>query len=455
MTPPSRLKRFFYRNFSAYFRTKQRWQRRFTPAGKFVQAALVISGVIGINTRQAVAYQITGFLAALLIMALVSGRRFDLRLRIQRQLPRYATVDAPFSYRLLIAQADAPPPGKNAAETAPVRGIHLFEINHDPRPDFMQFSSAHEPGAERRNWFDRTVGYYRWAWLVRLNTVARIDEITVPPLAAGVTLTLTHTCTPHARGVLSLAAIALARRDPFGLCRVYQELPLPGSVLVLPRIYRLPPLNLPGTLHTQPEHHVSIIHSGDGEEISGLREYRPGDALRDVHWKSFARTGTPMVKEYQAEYSERHALLLDTSGAPAGAAFEEAIALTASLVGDVGNNDCLLDLLFIEAECHCYTMGPGQLQAEALLRVLASVRACPGTSLAALLASVASRRAELSGCVCILLAWDQERQNMILRLQQLGLPLLVWLVAEQKPEPCPDWITHLQPGKIEAGLAGL
>ena len=426
----------------------------------------MIAAIIGINTRQAVAYQITGLLFALLLIALIialfSAQKLKIPLKLQRQLPRYATVGVPFSYRLTVTRvsprvspANPPnPPTSNNQHNRPVQDLFLFEINHDPRPDLMQFCTAHEPGAAQRNWFDRRVGFYLWSWLVRLNSVVTIPEISVPPLAAA-PLTLTHQCTPHSRGVLSLDGIALARRDPFGLCRTYHIQALPGTVLVLPRTYRLPALNLPGSMHNQPEHRVSSTHNGDGEDISGVRAYRSGDALRDIHWKSFARQGVPMVKEYQAEFAERHALLLDTSGAPPGAAFEEAVALAASLVGDIGQGECLLDLLFAGNELHCFTMGPGELQAEALLRVLAGVCARPGESMQALLANIAGRRAELCGCVCILLAWDDERQQLIAQLRQQGLPLLVWLVAQQRPVDCPAWLTHLAPGQIEAGLAQL
>lgn len=456
---PPPHKRFFHRLFSATFTLKQRWQWRFTRAGKCLQVALLIAAIIGINTRQAVAYQITGLLFSLLAIALIttfiSARKLKTPLRLQRQLPRYATVGVPFSYRLTVN-----PPASNNEPNRPLQDLFLFEINHDPRPDLMQFCTAHEPGAAQRNWFDRRVGFYLWSWLVRLNSVVNIPEISVPPLAAALsplpsTLTLTHQCTPHSRGVISLDGIALARRDPFGLCRAYHIQPLPGNVLVLPRTYRLPALNLPGSMHNQPEHRVSSTHNGDGEDIAGVRAYRPGDALRDIHWKSFARQGVPMVKEYQAEFAERHALLLDTSGAPPGAAFEEAVALAASLVGDIGQGECLLDLLFVGSELHCFTMGPGELQAEALLRVLAGVCARPGEPLQAVLANIANRRAELCGCVCILLAWDNERQQLIAQLRQQGLPLLVWLVAQQRPVDCPAWLTHLVPGQIEAGLAQL
>jgi uncharacterized protein (DUF58 family) len=37
-----------------------------------------------------------------------------------------------------------------------------------------------------------------------------------------------------------------------------------------------------------------------GDEISGSRRYVYGDTVRDIHWKSTARTGRPSVKQYDA-----------------------------------------------------------------------------------------------------------------------------------------------------------
>jgi len=51
---------------------------------------------------------------------------------------------------------------------------------------------------------------------------------------------------------------------------------------------------------------------GESEEFVAMREYRRGDSLRRVHWRSTARLGELVVKEYQDEYFVRHALVLDT-----------------------------------------------------------------------------------------------------------------------------------------------
>ena len=44
---------------------------------------------------------------------------------------------------------------------------------------------------------------------------------------------------------------------------------------------------------------LSAPRSGSGMELFGVREYRPGDPLRRIHWKSSARLGELVVREYE------------------------------------------------------------------------------------------------------------------------------------------------------------
>jgi uncharacterized protein (DUF58 family) len=51
---------------------------------------------------------------------------------------------------------------------------------------------------------------------------------------------------------------------------------------------------------------------GQSEEFVSLREYRRGDPPRHIHWRSWAKAGKPIVKEFEDEFFVRHALVLDT-----------------------------------------------------------------------------------------------------------------------------------------------
>jgi len=47
------------------------------------------------------------------------------------------------------------------------------------------------------------------------------------------------------------------------------------------------------------------IANGDATDLLGVRPYRPGDPVRDLHARSWARHGSPMVREYQESYFTR------------------------------------------------------------------------------------------------------------------------------------------------------
>jgi uncharacterized protein (DUF58 family) len=168
------------------------------------------------------------------------------------------------------------------------------------------------------------------------------------------------------------------------------------------------------------------------------------------------------VKEYQDEFFERHALVLDTgSGGPQGrgedAAFEDAVAIAASFVYTIDTHECLLDLLFVGGEVRAYTAGRGQMQAEHMLEVLAAVSPSPPGEFAPLAQAVLGRRAILSSVILILLSWDEARARLVESLRAAGSEVRALLVCPARDAPAerPAGVVVLHPGAIEKGLAGL
>jgi uncharacterized protein (DUF58 family) len=99
---------------------------------------------------------------------------------------------------------------------------------------------------------------------------------------------------------------------------------------------------------------------GEARELSGVRPYRPGDRLRDVHARTWARTGLPHVREYHQEYFSRIGLLLDTDrkdGAVTEEEFEGAISLAAGCLAHLAGRDTLIDLLVVGGQVHRLTLG--------------------------------------------------------------------------------------------------
>jgi len=426
----------------------QGMRERLTPAGWLVLGTCSMAAAAGLDTNQTVTYRAFTFLFVLLVLSYLASLFFRARLESSRDLPRYATAGEPCQYRVVLANR-----GAHALE-----GASVLEQFRDPRPAYEEWRRAREPGEERRNWWDRTIGYFRWRWLIERRLPRDVQRVELGAIAPGERRELRLAFTPRRRGRIEFAGLTVGRTDPLGLVRGLARLPLAARLTALPRRYRLPEIALPGRRKFQPGG-VSLAASvGDSEEFLALRDYRPGDPLQRVHWKSYARTGKPVVKEYQDEFFERHALVLDTgTGRGEDAAFEDAVALAASFVYTMDTHECLLDLLFVDSGVRAYTAGRGQLQSEHMLEVLAAVGPSDVGAFSELSRAVVARRDSLSSVILILLSWDEERRKLAAALRATGADVRALLVCTERdapPEP-PPGVLLLVPGKIELGLAGL
>ena len=231
---------------------------------------------------------------------------------------------------------------------------------------------------------------------------------------------------------------------------------------MLPKRYPLRGIRLPGARQYQRGGVTLALSVGDSEEFMSLREYRPGDPVRRIHWKRSATRGTPLIKEFQDEFFVRQALVLDTfSPTEPSEVFEEAVSVAASVACSIETQESLLDLMFVGAEAHCFTAGRGLGNTDRMLEILAGVRVCRDKPFRALHGAVIDRRTALSGCICVLLAWDEERRRFIDHLRALGVPSLVLLVTDASDpdaralEPAVDGVHRLEVGRIAEGLARL
>jgi uncharacterized protein (DUF58 family) len=444
------LFKLFYR---LYRLSSGRWywaRRRFTRTGLAVLGAFILAALLAPDSDNNVTYQALPLLLFLLTVGFCWSWSFKARFTATRLLPRFGTAGCAVPYRIVV---------KNLSPKT-YSGLTLLENLADPRPSFEDFVALER--AEQRALRSFRFSESQRAIGFRLATV---KEASVPPIAPGEEAEVRVEVTPLRRGALRFTGVTLARTDPLGLVRAAATLPLPQSVLILPRRYPVPSLALPGTAKYQ-EGGVALASSvGQSDEYVALRDYRHGDPLRHIHWRSWARVGKPVVKEFEDEFFVRHALVLDTfTDLPHSEVFEEAVSVAASFACVLPTQESLLDLLFVGPQSYCFTAGRGVAHVEQMLEILASVRACSDQPFRALEHLVFNHIKAVSGCICVLVAWDEERRSFIKKIQALGVPVRVLVIVRPgegkalEPGPLsdePERFSVLEAGQIEPGLARL
>jgi uncharacterized protein (DUF58 family) len=112
------------------------------------------------------------------------------------------------------------------------------------------------------------------------------------------------------RGAYPLGPTTLGSGDPFGFFNNKQTYPSSGSLLVLPLI--IPIANFPSPAGLLPGGKAIQRKSFDvTPHASGVREYVHGDELKRIHWRSTARRGKLMVKEFEQDPQAEFWIYLD------------------------------------------------------------------------------------------------------------------------------------------------
>ena len=443
-SPIYRLIYLVYRLFSG---ARYRAQRRLTNAGWMVLIGIFAALLMGADTENTVIYQGLSILIFLLLIALAASWSFRARFAATRLLPRFGSVGRTFRYRVIV---------KNLTPKTQ-SDLTLLENLPDPRPRFQQWKAMQLADEKRIRPFrfsSRRANPYQ---------VATAKEAVVPTVPPSGQVEVRVELEPLRRGVLRFEGVTVARPDPFGLFRAFVKVPVSQTAVILPKRYPVPPVALPGSMKYQ-EGGIAMASSvGRSDEFVSLREYRRGDPYRHIHWRSWAKTGKPIVKEFEDEFFVRHALILDTfTDDPRSDAFEEAVSVAASFACTLITQESLLDLLFVGPQAYCFTAGRGLAHADQMLEILASVQVCPDQPFEKLEHLVLEHAGAVSGCICVLLDWDDSRRKLVGKLRALGVPTMALLVLEPgcKPsmdpaaEPFGD-IHQLEAGKIEQGLAEL
>ena len=136
------------------------------------------------------------------------------------------------------------------------------------------------------------------------------------------------------RGIVTVGPVLAVQRDPVGLLQRERSLTTPQDIHIHPRTLRLGTV-LHGVLRDI-EGAVTQDLSSSDVAFHALRDYVPGDDRRNVHWRTTARTGRLMVRQFEETRRSSLLVLLSTRQEDyAGEEdFETAVSIACSLAMD-------------------------------------------------------------------------------------------------------------------------
>jgi len=396
-------------------------RERFTSRGRYLLALALVVGLVGRDTSRTFVYVLFAMAAGPFLVAALWMFRRPPRVALRAEPPERLTAGRAVPFRIDVRSAGA---RRRAALVAGWGwgGVSSTGLRFEPREAFLECA----PGKD--------------------------GEVSLAIQA-------------QARGRHRLPPLGVGRTDPLGLLstrRIWQ----PGRViLAYPRFFHLEELPLPVGRRYQPGGIPLASNIGDSTEFVGTREYREGDPLRRIHWRSWARRGKPVVKEYGEEYFSRVALVLDTflPRRPRSAelrGFEAAISVLASIADYMGRSEDVVDIFLAGLTPHEISVGRSLGTLDTVLQALACVEPCYEPPFEAVAPAIVERFARLTTVVAVVLDWDERREAFLRGVRSLGVALRIFVVREKPTrrrfEGLTDElgpITVMTPAEVESRIA--
>lgn len=415
-----------YKIYSSNVKGSGILRHRITPLGYIAGIALVFALSLRLGSNDNTLFGFIACVAALIMVAFVSVFFRRAKISVKRSLPRMGTVGQECSYTIDVM---------NHSRT-PLSSAYLRELPVNMLPSQDVFVYSVEPGEQERNLFDRLFIVYRWIWLTENRTSFYWIDSHPIRVSGKKSVSVQINIIPRRRGLLPLANIKLILPDPlylFQRCKNVEQ--TEDSIIVFPKRYQIRSLNQAGEAHNQVGGEGQSNQIGESSEFVSLRDYRSGDPLKHLDWKSWAKTGQPVVREYEDVFYPRHGLILDTGAAPTyHEEFEEAVSVASSFACSMDTNQGLLDLVFIQQGTQILTVGKGVNPLDEMMEALACAEMETNPNWDELTKKVLDLTSELSSCIMVFAQWSEERAKLANMVAAAGVSTVVFLVSsdEQK-----------------------
>lgn len=158
------------------------------------------------------------------------------------------------------------------------------------------------------------------------------------------------------RGRHEIGPMQVRVTDPFGLVELGRAFQTTTFLTVTPRTVSLSPVRLSGSSHGSGDQRPRSFATGSAEDVT-VREYRRGDDLRRVHWRSSARMGELMVRREEQPWQARATIVVDNRaeahrGQGPASSLETAVSVAASVATHLAHRGYQVRLVTADAAEH-------------------------------------------------------------------------------------------------------
>jgi uncharacterized protein (DUF58 family) len=153
----------------------------------------------------------------------------------------------------------------------------------------------------------------------------------VPHVGPGAPAVATLTVVPSRRGRYAVGPVEVACRGMLGLFTLRRRFSAAEAVVVWPATRPLPGAVVESLLPAL-EGRASGRRTRQAEDVYGVRDYQPGDQFARIHWRSTARRGALVVREYEQPEGPAAAIVLDLDRTQTPARLDAAVRAAASIL---------------------------------------------------------------------------------------------------------------------------
>lgn len=257
---------------------------------------------IATTVRSGWLYLVSSMLLATIPVGLLSGWRATRRLEVERECPAEVFEGEPFQVKLKVMNS-----GRMGRYLVSFRDRQFGGGNGGGMMGELRRRRAELKAFVRAEGAD-AVGGPRTP--VHAKAPRGEATISVDSLPAGEAVEAAYELVAPRRGIFEEAELTVSSGGVFGGVSMKRRMLVPSRLTVFPAVSPIDFFPFDPVVSVALAESYEWGRKGMGQDYYGVREYVHGDSLRHIHWRSSARQGKLIVKEYQQEFMPTAGLLL-------------------------------------------------------------------------------------------------------------------------------------------------